>query len=40
VIGAAGAIYVLGGYGSGGTYLNNVYVSADGGADRTLLGRH
>ncbi len=35
VIDAAGAIYVIGGYGSGGTIKNDVYVSADGGADQT-----
>ena len=34
VIDAAGAIYVIGGW-SGTNYLNDVYVSADGGADRT-----
>ncbi len=33
VIDAAGAIYVLGGYGIGS--LDDVWVSADGGADRT-----
>jgi hypothetical protein len=33
VIDAAGAIYVIGGY--GGTYYNDVWVSTDGGADRT-----
>ncbi len=32
VIGAAGAIYVIGGEGSGDTYFNDVWVSADGGA--------
>jgi hypothetical protein len=31
-INAAGAIYVLGGYGTG--YLNDVWVSTDAGADR------
>jgi hypothetical protein len=31
VIDAAGAIYVIGGYG-GGTYYNDVFVSTDGGA--------
>jgi hypothetical protein len=33
VIDAAGAIYVIGGVGS--TRYNDVWVSADGGADRT-----
>ncbi len=33
VIDAAGAIYVIGGLGS--TYYNDVWVSTDGGADRT-----
>ncbi len=32
VIDAAGAIYVLGGFGSTYTYLNDVWVSTDGGA--------
>jgi hypothetical protein len=41
VIDAAGAIYILGGYASTGAssgniyYNNDVYVSTDGGADRT-----
>jgi hypothetical protein len=34
VLDAAGAIYVIGGTGSG-TYLQDVWVSTDGGADRT-----
>jgi hypothetical protein len=37
VIDAAGAIYVIGG-GSGGTYLKDVWVSTDGGADRARVG--
>ena len=32
VVDAAGAIYVLGGFGSTYTYLNDVWVSTDGGA--------
>jgi hypothetical protein len=32
VIDAAGAIYVLGGFGSTYTYLSDVWVSTDGGA--------
>jgi hypothetical protein len=32
-----GAIYVIGGN-SGGTYFNDVYVSTDGGDDRTRAG--
>ena len=36
VIDAAGAIYVIGGYNNGGrSYLPDVWVSNDGGADRT-----
>ena len=35
VIDAAGAIYVLGGASDGRTYFNDVWVSTDGGADRT-----
>jgi hypothetical protein len=38
VIDAAGAIYVIGGYGSGNTYLQDVWKSTDGGADRTRAG--
>ncbi len=42
VIDAAGAIYVIGGYGgsNGGTYLQDVWASTDGGADLedALLG--
>jgi hypothetical protein len=38
VIDAAGAIYVIGGGGITGTYLNDVWVSADGGAGRTASG--
>jgi hypothetical protein len=34
VIDAAGAIYVIGGYGDGIGYLQDVWVSTDGGADR------
>ncbi len=37
VIDAAGAIYVIGGY-SIGTVFNDVWKSADGGADRTRAG--
>ncbi len=37
VIAAAGAIYVIGGIG-GGTYYEDVWVSTDGGADRTRAG--
>ncbi len=36
VIDAAGAIYVLGGYNS--SYFNDVWVSTDGGADRSRAG--
>jgi hypothetical protein len=32
VVDAAGAIYVIGGQGSGNTYYNDVWVSTDGGA--------
>jgi hypothetical protein len=32
VVDAAGAIYVIGGYGGTGTYFNDVWVSTDGGA--------
>ncbi len=39
VVDAAGAIYVLGGWGSGGTYLNDVWASTDRGADRTASRR-
>ncbi len=35
MIGAAGAIYVIGGFGGGVTYYKDVWVSTDGGADRT-----
>ncbi len=35
MIDAAGAIYVIGGQNSSGTYLQDVWVSTDGGADRT-----
>ncbi len=39
VIDAAGAIYVIGGFdGNTGTYYNDVWVSTDGGADRTRAG--
>jgi hypothetical protein len=40
VIDAAGAIYVIGGQGSGAvdTFYNDVWVSTDGGADRTRAG--
>jgi hypothetical protein len=38
VIDAAGAIYVIGGEGSADTYLNDVWKSTDGGADRLLEG--
>ena len=36
MVDAAGAIYVIGGYGVGGTgtYFNDVWVSTDGGARR------
>jgi hypothetical protein len=37
VIDAAGAIYVIGGHGSS-TYYNDVWISTDGGADRTRAG--
>jgi hypothetical protein len=36
VIGADGAIYVIGGF--DGNYLQDVWVSTDGGADRTRVG--
>ncbi len=32
VVDAAGAIYVIGGYGCGTGFVNDVYVSTDGGA--------
>ncbi len=35
VIDAAGAIYVIGGYGGGSTEFQDVWVSTDGGAERT-----
>jgi hypothetical protein len=35
VIGAAGAIYVIGGFDGGLTYYKDVWVSTDEGADRT-----
>ena len=35
VIGAAGAIYVIGGFRDGLTFYNDVWASTDGGADRT-----
>jgi hypothetical protein len=37
VVDAAGAIYVIGGYNTG-TYYRDVWVSTDGGADRTRAG--
>jgi hypothetical protein len=37
VIDAAGAIYVLGGYGSGGIYYKDVWASTDGGARAGLV---
>ncbi len=39
MIDAAGAIYVIGGWGFI-TYYNDVWVSTDGGADRTRAGTH
>ncbi len=38
MVDAAGAIYVIGGIGSGGTYYQDVWVSADGGARPDLRG--
>ncbi len=38
VVDAAGAIYVIGGYGGGGTTFHDVWASTDGGA-RAGLGR-
>ncbi len=35
VIDAAGAVYVIGGTGTGNTFFNDVRASTDGGADRT-----
>ena len=35
VIDAAGAIYVIGGFDGGTTYYKDVWLSTDGGADRT-----
>jgi hypothetical protein len=35
VIDAAGAIYVIGGFGSGTTFYKDVWASTDRGADRT-----
>ena len=37
LIDAFGAIYVLGGFGGGTTYYNDVWVSADGGATAALV---
>jgi hypothetical protein len=39
VIDAAGAIYVIGGWGVGTTYFNDVWVSTDGGARAGLRQR-
>jgi hypothetical protein len=38
MINATGAIYVIGGVGGGSTNYNDVWVSTDGGADRTREG--
>jgi hypothetical protein len=38
VINATGAIYVIGGFGDGTTYYHDVWLSTDGGADRTRGG--
>ncbi len=38
VIDAAGAIYVIGGMNGGSAFFNDVFVSTDGGADRTRAG--
>ncbi len=38
VIDAAGAIYVIGGFDGGTTYYKDVWLSTDGGADRTREG--
>ncbi len=38
VVDAAGAIYVIGGYGSFGANYQDVWVSTDGGAGRTCAG--
>ncbi len=35
VFNAAGDIYIIGGYGAGTTYFDDVWLSTDGGADRT-----
>jgi hypothetical protein len=37
VIDTAGAIYVLGGFGIGDTYFNDVWVGTNGGANRTRM---
>jgi hypothetical protein len=39
VIGAAGAIYVIGGWNGGDTYYNDVWVSTDRGADHVYSRR-
>ena len=38
MVDAAGAIYVIGGEGSGEAYFNDVYVSTDGGARPDSVG--
>ncbi len=38
MIDAAGAIYVIGGGNGGGTVYNDVWISADGGANWTCAG--
>ncbi len=38
MIDAAGAIYVIGGYGNDGNVFNDVWASADGGGHRTRAG--
>ncbi len=38
VVDAAGAIYVIGGVGSGDTFFGDVWASTDGGAGRTRAG--
>jgi hypothetical protein len=38
VVDAAGAIYVIGGFGGGEAYFNDVYASTDGGASPDAVG--
>ncbi len=38
MVDAAGAIYLIGGYGDGNTFYNDVWASPDGGAARACAG--